>query len=515
MNPFRKAQVATVGIALISVALATACAGDSRAETAASDKGWGEYVVQCLDTLIEHGRDTYGELETPLWMAVLDVRTLESPEHPELHDSLVRLEDRLHRRGERGSNLWYDQSTLRCLYEVGRRTGDPKYAEAADAYVAYAFEHCRKANGLLVWGSHIYWDCYRERAAGDDDGSGPHEILVYRPAWAEMYRVDPEGVTDEIERIWEWHVVDKDTGMHNRHDDKRRGCDFAFSGATFAGAFAFLYHATDDPIWLERAKKIANWHWRHRDPTTGLIPDAPCTGDRYDAHHCFTNEPGLFAAQLLRCYALTGDEEFRDQAVALIKAYDAYGWDEEHGTYHAMLKLDGTPVLEQAKGEGYDAWAPYGPVNVWRTSIFSYEFTLAAAQAAVLAYEVTGDPELSRITRRWARVIEDALPPRTGRRWKAELEAAMPAVLETGGAYAEDYGRAISFFVHVYRATGEDRFMRRARELAEEAVEKLFENGLFKGHPAKPYYEVVDGVGLLLYALLELDDPARELEGAF
>jgi uncharacterized protein YyaL (SSP411 family) len=266
---------------------------------------------------------------------------------------------------------------------------------------------------------------------------------------------------------------------------------------------------------LERTKKIADWHWSHRDATTGLIPDAPCTGARYDAHHCFTNEPGLFAAQLLRCYALTGDEELRDQAVAYIKAYDEYGWDAEHGTYHAMLKLDGTPVPEQEKGEGYDAWAPSGPVNVWRTSIFSYEFTLAAAQTAVLAYEMTGDPELLEITRRWARVIEEALPPETGRRWKSELEAAMPAVLETGGAYAEDYGRAISFFVHVYRATADEHFLQRAEELAREAVEKLFENGLFKGHPAKPYYEVVDGVGLLLYALLELDEPERELEGAF
>ncbi len=91
----------------------------------------------------------------------------------------------------------------------------------------------------------------------------------------------------------------------------------------------------------------------------------------------------------------------------------------------------------------------------------------------------------------------------------------MPAVLQTGGAYAEDYGRAISFFVHTYRATEDDRFLRLAEGLAQEAVEKLFENGLFKGHPAKPYYEVVDGVGLLLYALLELDDPTRELDGAF
>ena len=49
----------------------------------------------------------------------------------------------------------------------------------------------------------------------------------------------------------------------------------------------------------------------------------------------------------------------------------------------------------------------------------------------------------------------------------------------------------------------------------EEAVAKLFTNGIFRGHPAKPYYENTSGVGLLLFALLELDAPDEDLGGAF
>ncbi|MCZ6786181.1 MAG: hypothetical protein O7E54_03345, partial [Planctomycetota bacterium] len=305
------------------------------------------------------------------------------------------------------------------------------------------------------------------------------------------------------------------TGLHNRHDDGRVGFDFAFSGGSFAMAFAFLHAATGERHYLDKALLVADWHWRNRRLETGLVADAPGGGDRYDARHCFTNEAGLYAASLLRCYELTGEARFRSMAVAYIEAYDRYGWDAEAQTYHAMLALDGTPVPDQAQGAGYDAWAPYGHVNVWRTSIFSYEFTLSAAQAAIQAYELSGDSDLLRIARRWARVIEDDLPPHTGRRWKAQLEEAMPRVLETGGAYAEDYGRAISFFVHLHRATGEARHLALAEGLAEEAVAKLFENGLFKGHPAKPYYEATNGVGLLLYALLELDAPDEELAGAF
>jgi hypothetical protein len=184
-----------------------------------------------------------------------------------------------------------------------------------------------------------------------------------------------------------------------------------------------------------------------------------------------------------------------------------------------MLALNGQPVAEQPKGSGYGAYAPYGHVDVWRTVIYSYEFTLSAAQAAVQAYETSvrdgaPDPQLLEIAVRWGRVVEAAMPPDAGRRWKKELEASMPRLKQTSGGYAEDYGRAISLFVHLYRATNDKRYLEMAEHLAAEAVEKLYHNGIFLGHPAKPYYESTNGVGLLLYALLELDSPNERLDGA-
>jgi DUF1680 family protein len=91
----------------------------------------------------------------------------------------------------------------------------------------------------------------------------------------------------------------------------------------------------------------------------------------------------------------------------------------------------------------------------------------------------------------------------------------MPLAKETGGVYAEDYGRSISLFVHLYRATNEKEYLALANNLAEDAVRKLYHNGLFKGHPAKPYYETTNGVGILLMALLELDSPEIDLGGSF
>jgi hypothetical protein len=67
-----------------------------------------------------------------------------------------------------------------------------------------------------------------------------------------------------------------------------------------------------------------------------------------------------------------------------------------------------------------------------------------------------------------------------------------------------------------------------AEGIARDAVGKLYvetvkkdpqgkakKYGIFKGHPAKPYYESTNGVGILLYALLELDNPEHDFGGAF
>lgn len=489
---------------------------------------WRTYVQKTLDTLIKHGRDDYGDIPSPLFMAVLDAHTLRSPSEPMKLGALVRLEDRLHRRGERGANPWYDQALFRTLYRMSDSTGDGRYREAADDGLKYFLENCRKdispehvyENGMPAWGTHVYWDCYRDRPGGDGDGNGPHEILVYRGNWEAMLRLHPAAVRHLVDGIWQFHVVDKSTGLHNRHDDANRGCDFAFSGSSFATGLATMYKETGQRRYLEQAKTVVNWHWLNRNEKTGLTADTPGLTGRYDGHHCFTTVVGPHALALLECYRLTGDEHFRNVANTYIKAYDRYGWDEQEQTYWAMLKLDGTPVPEQEKGRGYDAFAPYGHVDVWRSTIYSYEFTLAAAQAAITAYEVSvsdgrPDPELLKIARRWGQVVEQALPPKSSRRWKGELEGALPKIKETGGVYAEDYGRAISLFVHLYRATDDRHYLDLAEKLATEAVTKLYRNGLLVGHPAKPYYECTDGVGLLLEALLELETPEANTQTAW
>jgi len=82
------------------------------------------------------------------------------------------------------------------------------------------------------------------------------------------------------------------------------------------------------------------------------------------------------------------------------------------------------------------------------------------------------------------------------------------------GTYAGKYGRTISFLLHLCVVTGERNYLDNARSMADTAIEKLYHKGLFRGHPAKPYYEAMDGVGYLLYALLELDQVLRDPRAA-
>ncbi|HUW62036.1 MAG TPA: hypothetical protein VMZ06_13630 [Candidatus Bathyarchaeia archaeon] len=468
--------------------------------------GYQAAVRTCLDNLIEHGQDRYGPVHTPMWMSVIDVRTNEAPQHPEVYDSEIRTEGRQHRRNPGGCDVWDHQPALRAAYALSELTGDKKYGDAADAFAKSFMERAQLPHGLLSWGSHIYYDAYTDKPAGDSMAGrvGPHEILVALPVWDRLWALNPDVVRQEIEAFWEWHVVDKQTGRHNRHDDKSLGCDFAFSGGEIACAQAFLYSKTGDAQYLERARTVAEYHWNARNRETNLAPDAPGLTDRYDGHHCFTTVPGPHASLLLKCFEYTGDPWFKETALAHIKAYLKYGWDDSAGRWWGMVALDGKPVPQEEKGADYDAYKPTGYVDIWTTSMFSYEFPVAAAQTALYAHGLTGDADALEAARNWARNIRAELPPKQGRRWADEMRAVMPDLDREGDSNAENYGRAISFFLRLHPVTRDPGDLETAIGIADQAMARLYENGWFKGHPRKPFYETADNVGYLLYALLEL-----------
>jgi hypothetical protein len=464
-------------------------------------KPYGAYVRECLDLLIEHGTDRYGKVHAPVLVNILDVRTRTCPENPLALDEEFRV-SRRERRGPAGCNLYPDQATLRTMFVLSEIAGDPRYASFARGMLAYWMKHLVDEKGLFWWGWHRHYDAYRDVMTGHL--GNPHEIHVQQAIWPQLWEVDPAAVRREIEAVWQWHVIDKRTGEVNRHADGQRGCDFAMSAGEILNAFAFLYAKTREPPWLDRTRLVADYHGTKRHPATGLIPNRPNAGSgRFDGSHFDTSITGLYCHSLLAAFELTGERAFRDQAASYLKAYGKYGYDAQAEQFWGSLKLDGTPVPGPREPGGYAQYEPRGHVDLWQPYSAGYEHPIPTAQAYALAYQVTRDRELLVSAERWAEGIRRALPPRSCDRsgWYREYgDRWAPR-----GTYAAHYGGTISLFLHLHHLTGRPEYLGVAREVAREALSKLYYRGLLRGHPCKPYYESLDGVGYLLYSLVQLD----------
>lgn len=480
--------------------------------TAVEQRSYTSYVEACLNTLIEHGTDRYGEKKAPIFVSILDLETLTCPQHPLPLDEHFRV-NRRERRNPAGANLLTDQPLLRSMYQASKLTGKKRYARAADKYMEYYLEHLIDRKGLIWWGWHRHYDVFKDKMDGHQGNH--HEIHAITDIdWEHLWRVNKRAVTKEIESIWEWHIINKETGENNRHDDGKPGCDFSMSAGSHVQAFAFMYEKTQAPQWLDRARLVADYYWERRHPKTNLIVERPNAGTgRFDGSAFVTAITGPHCFALLDAWQRTGDEAFKRYAVAYLKAYAEYGFDESTGKFWGALKTDGSviPGPRLAADTEYGVYEPRGHLDLWEPYVAGYQFPIYTAQLYIWAYELTQEPVFLEAARRFAAWIEKT-PPGT-----MEQAVSWYAAYTQGsgrqGTYAGKYGRAVSFFLHLHILTREKVYLEQAQHMADEAVKKLFTHGIFRGHPAKPYYESMDGVGYLLKALLDLDQMLENPKG--
>jgi len=461
-----------------------------------------DYVRSSLDILLEHGTDRYGKTHAPIFVSILDVMSRNCPREPAALDEAYRV-TRRDRRNPAGANLLTDQPLIDVLHQVSNRTGDWKYAKAADAYIAYYLEHLADEKGLIWWGWHRHYDVFTDKMTGHSGNH--HEIhAIHDIYWDRLWAVNPDATRKEIEACWRWHVIDKGTGEINRHGDGRRGCDFAMSSASFIDAFAFLYGKTGDRIWLERARLLEAYYYNRRNPDTDLFPDRPNAGiDRFDGGAFVTSITGCYCRGLMNAWQRSGEDRFLERAADYLLAYDKYAYDEETGKYFGALKLDGTVIPGPRTVGDYAQYEPRGHLNLWEPYVAGYQYPLYTAQAYARACALTKRPELLTAAKRFAGWLNQSPPGavETAKTWYSPYTDGPGKQ----GTYAGKYGRAILFYLQLYELTGKTTYLARARKAADQAIEKLYVNGLFKGHPAKPYYEAIDGVGFLLQALIALD----------
>jgi hypothetical protein len=435
------------------------------------------YVTNCLDTLIEFGTDRYGPKATPVLVSILDVETRECPPNPASFDEQWRV-IRRERRNPAGANLLSDQPTLKTFYAASPVTGNPAYARFAGRYVGWYLTNLVDEKGFFWWGWHRHYDVFQEKMLGHL--GNPHEIhAIHCIAWDKLWAANPTAVRKEIEAIWQWHVIHKQTGEVNRHGDGQRGCDFAMSAGACLYAFAFLYTQTREPVWLDRARLLARYYWDRRAPATALFPDRPNAGSgRFDGSHFVTADAGLYCHSLLKSYELTGEQAFLENALAYLRAYRRYGYDSQTGKFWGSLNLDGTPVpgpradpATLLAADLYQVYEPRGHLDIWQPYAAGYEHPLATAQVYAYAAQLTGDAGMLDTAKLFARLIEANLPPHgclTNSWYRGYAERYAPK-----GTYAGTYGQAISFFIHMYLLTGERRYLALACATGDDAIARL------------------------------------------
>ena len=432
------------------------------------------YLPKCkshLQRLISATSETGGAW----WPSVLEVRTGRYPAEDHVPRRVYRLIG-----APRGSTLYWDQPMVVAAHALSALTGDRHYARSADEYVDAFLSSCVAENGMFRWGNHQYYDVFDEKVV--EFHGAPHELRPITPAWEIFWRHAPEKTASYIRTMAKRHIYDPTTGGFNRHDDGKKGHAFLEAGGILSESVAWLYGKTGKRNLSDTALRVARYSYRHRNPVTGLVPNEPDMG-RWDSEVC-TSEIGLWAQCLLRARSYTGNDEFLDMARNAVAPYLDRAFDHKSGKFFGQVNVhDGKPVVPEQSG-----YCPRKHADPWNTDQWpTHDYPMAVAEACVSLYLLTEEALWLEGIRRWAASAINNSPARTGR-WE----------------YAENYGRCIHFLARAGLQLGEEQFLVDARSLAEEAIESLWENGMFQGYPSGHIYESVDGVGFLMLSLLFL-----------
>lgn len=443
-----------------------------------------EMIALCeshLRKLISAASHTDGAM----WPSVIDLRTGRPPVEDHVPRRVYRLIG-----APRGSTLYWDQPMIVAAYRLSEMNREPLFSQAADHYVDAFLERCVADNGMFQWGNHAYYDVVDRKVVTFQNGY--HELRPITPAWDVFWHRAPETTADYIRKMAERHLYDPISGGFNRHDTGTKGHAFLEAGGILCETLAWLYAKTGERDLLETALRVSRYSYGFRHPKTGLVPNEPDMG-RWDSKVC-TSEIGLWAQCLLRSWRLASCDEFLDMVSNALKPYLKFAFDEESEKFFGQIDVeDGKSVAPQKIG-----YWPRLHSDPWNTDQWpTHDYPMTVAEASLDLHESLGENLFLDGVRRWAAIAVEECPAKKGS-W----------------AYAESYGRCVRFLIRAGLRLKENVYLEHARELAEEAIDQLWEDGMFQGYPDSHVYESVDGVGFLLLALI-FAETREEIETGF
>jgi hypothetical protein len=453
-----------------------------------------QIVKSYAETLIEHGRDTYGKSSSPLIATTLDRKTLRIFEEEQL-DKLwhMRLKDwenwrvRNRDRMMTGANPMHDQNLYQVLYALTEITGDKHYAQEADRTIEWFFRHCQSpSTGLMAWGEHMGWDFNNETLItwrkGKHHGGRMQEYNTHEFArpwvlWERSFELAPKACERFAAGLWDHQIADHDTGNFSRHANYEMHQTFINSeyprhGGFYIATWAEAYRRTKDPLFAKAIETLVGYFDGRRNPRSGALPaeSAPRSKGRVmwatsnlslaiDLWESADKMPGELAKKMRQCASRT-DEVFLKLGHKLRPGGKGF------------LITTHTDTLQPVERGAYTGpWGHAGTANLCllryrQVKLDGYKW-LALATAALY---LDSEPE-----------VKVALHPGT-------------------------LGQIIYLMLGVHELTGYKWYLNRADDYAQRAIELFITDDLPlpKSTSKHTHYEAVTGSDTLMMALLKL-----------
>ncbi len=460
----------------VAASIRVALAASGRAAVGAD---YLQVVRAFADVMIREGRDSYGDVYSPLFAAALDRKTLKLPSGAPPDIPGIRKNDRT----LTGANPMHDLNLYQMLYGLTKITGDARYAAAADETLAWFFKHCQSpATGLFAWGEHLGWDFEREAPPA---GRDTHEF--YRPwvLWNRAFDLAPEAAQRFAMGVWRHQISDHEKGLYSRHASYAkhkpgRGTEYPRHGGFYIATWAAAYERSKAPKLLEAIETLVGSYEARRNKQSGAIPaytglpeqlwPASNLSLAVDLWDCAEVVPAELADKMRACGSRTDE-------VYLKMAHDLSPGACGFITFGLTSTLEPGDPRKGKRRHFTDTWATgYGEAT--------------DAQLALLCLMRYRQVKLQKY---------EELALAAGERYlKSEPNTSI-------ALYPGSMGDAVALMLALHRLTGDAKYLDRAEHFGKRAVEIFFDGSpLPRASSEHDHYEAITRADLLAMELLDL-----------
>ncbi|MFH1741331.1 MAG: hypothetical protein ABIH23_20190 [bacterium] len=444
-----------------------------------------QIVVSYADALIEQGRDTYGEVHSPLFATTLDRKTLRLFEGDDLERivNIARVDwgIRPHDRMLTGANPMHDQNLYQLLYALSTVTGNNRYSEEADKTLKWFFQHCRSENtDFFAWGEHVGWDFYTETII-DKQGGKTHEYFRPWALWERSYQLAPDACGKFALGVWEHQIGDPETGNFSRHarwDIPGPGLDSEYPrhGGFYIDTWAHAYAQTKSPVYLKAIETLLDYFDNRRSPQSGAIPAE--SDERSKGKTIWPNSNLSLAVDLWNSAGRVPEdlaEKMRHSALKTDEVFLKIGHDLSPNG-RGFVTTGHTDTLE-----------PSGYSRLWATG-YGEATDAAVADLCLLRYRQIEGEGYKRL------ILDTAV-----RYLNSEPFIEFPV-------YPGTLGDVILLMLGAHTITGERKYLDRADHFAQQAIELFLPDGspLPKATSKHDHYEAITRADTMMMALLKL-----------